>query len=72
MKDNLGTRTIDKLIWLALTDTVFCDGLLNGHRRELLDALDLTETERETLLAVQADTLEGFAGVLCQDYSKQA
>ena len=70
MKDEFGTRTIDKLVWMALTDAVFRDGLLNGRRREVLDTLDLTETERETVLAVRANTLEGFAGVLCQNYTK--
>jgi hypothetical protein len=72
MQDKPGTRTLDKLIWMALTDAVFCDGLLNGRRREILDALELTEMERETVLAVQANTLESFAGALyqnCTQYS---
>lgn len=60
------SRAIDKLIWTALTDAAFCEGMLNGRRRELLAALDLTEGEREAVLAVQADTLEEFAGALCQ------
>jgi hypothetical protein len=57
---------IDKLIWKALTDTAFCEGIFNGRRREMVDALDLTRAEREAVLAVQADTLEEFAGALCR------
>jgi len=60
------TRGIDELIWMALTDSVFCDRLLNGHRREALATLSLTEAERQAVLAVKADTLEAFAGAFCQ------
>ena len=60
------TRRMDELVWAALTDSTFRAGLLNGHRREILDSLSLTEAERQALLAVQADTLEAFAGALCQ------
>ncbi|MBN1979727.1 MAG: hypothetical protein JW918_20215, partial [Anaerolineae bacterium] len=60
------THRIDELIWRALTDPTFREGMLNGHRREIVDSLGLTETERQILLAVKADTLESFAGALCQ------
>ena len=60
------SHKIDELVWLALTDSGFCKGLLNGHRRELVSQLGLTETEQRTVMAVQADTLEAFAGALCQ------
>jgi len=60
------TRRIDELIWTALTDPVFRGRLLNGHRYEVLAAFNLTEAERQALLAVKADTLEAFAGALCQ------
>lgn len=60
------TRKIDELVWLALTDPVFRGKLLNGHRREVVAALGLTEAERQAVLAVKADTLEAFAGALCQ------
>lgn len=59
-------RRIDELVWMALTDSVFCERLLNGRRREVLDALGLTDEERQTVLMVKADTLESFAGALCQ------
>jgi hypothetical protein len=60
------THRIDELIWTALTDPTFCERMLNGHRREIVDSFGLTETERQILLAVKADTLESFAGALCQ------
>jgi hypothetical protein len=60
------THRIDELIWTALTDPTFCERMLNGHRREIVDSFGLTETERQILLAVKADTLQSFAGALCQ------
>jgi hypothetical protein len=60
------THRIDELIWTALTDPTFCERMLNGHRREIVDSFGLTEAERQILLAVKADTLESFAGALCQ------
>lgn len=60
------TRRIDELVWAALTDSAFRERLLNGQRREILDSLSLTEAERQALLGVKADTLEAFAGALCQ------
>nr|HID12943.1 hypothetical protein [Anaerolineae bacterium] len=60
------TRRIDELIWMALTDSAFRDRLLNGHRREVVATLNLTEAEQQAVLAVRADTLEAFAGALCQ------
>ncbi len=60
------TRSIDELVWMALTDSTFREQLLNGHRREVLAVFSLTEAERQAALAVKADTLEAFAGALCQ------
>ena len=59
------TRKIDELMWRALTDTAFREGLLNGHRRELVTAMNMSEAERQAVLAVRADTLEAFAAALC-------
>jgi len=63
---NMPTRKIDTLVWMALTDTSFREGLLNGKRRELVASLNLTEAERQAVMAVRAETLEAFAGALCQ------
>jgi hypothetical protein len=62
-------RNIDALIWRAFTDASFRKGLLNGSRVELVNAMDLTAEEREAVLAVEADSLEAFAGALCQTCS---
>jgi hypothetical protein len=60
------TRTIDELMWTALTNTTFRERLLNGQRREVLAAVNLTEAEQQAVLAVNAETLETFAKALCQ------
>ena len=60
------SRNIDTLVWLALTDSSFRQGLINGKRRELVASLDLTEVERQVVMAVEAETLEAFASALCQ------
>jgi hypothetical protein len=60
------TRTIDELMWTALTNTTFRERLLNGQRREVLAAVNLTEAERRAVLGVTAETLEAFAKALCQ------
>jgi hypothetical protein len=63
-------RNIDALIWRAFTDAGFRKGLLNGGRPELVDAMDLTAEEKEAVLSVEADSLEAFAGALCQSCSE--
>jgi hypothetical protein len=60
------THRIDELVWVAFTDPTFRERMLNGHRREIVDSFCLPEAERQAVLAVQADTLEAFAGALCQ------
>lgn len=62
------TRKIDELVWRALTDSAFRERLLNGqhqHRKALV-ASRLTEAEQRAVLTVKANTLETFAGALCQ------
>ena len=60
------THRIDELIWKAFTDPAFCERMLNGHRWEVLESLSLPEVERQAVLAVNAETLEAFAGALCR------
>lgn len=60
------TNRIDRLVWEAFTNPDFRARLLNGKRREVLHAFNLTETECQTVLAVEADSLESFAEALCQ------
>ena len=61
----MSIHRIDELVWAALTDPAFCERMLNGHRREIVDSLCLPDAERRAVLAVKADTLEAFAGALC-------
>jgi hypothetical protein len=65
-EEEMMPRRIEELIWRAFTDVSFREGLLNGHRRELVESFDLTQAEQEAVLAVKADSLEAFAGALCQ------
>lgn len=58
------TRKIDTLMWIALTDPNFREGLLDGRRRELMAQFNLSEPEKQAILSVKADTLEAFAGAL--------
>jgi len=60
------TRKIDELVWRALTNSAFRERLLKDQRQQVLVASRLTEMERQTVLAVKANTLEAFAGALCQ------
>lgn len=62
----MSARRVDELIWMALTDSGFREGLLNGPRGEIVKEFGLTEEERRVALMAQADTLESFASVLCQ------
>ena len=62
----LPTRKIDEMVWRALTDVSFRKQLLQDSRIEILDGFGLTNEEQEAVMAVTADTLEGFAGALCQ------
>lgn len=60
------TRKIDELVWMALTDSTFRKRLLSGQRHEVVATLNLTEVEQQAVLAVKANTLDRFAGALCQ------
>jgi hypothetical protein len=58
------TSTLQILIGNALTDRTFRAGLLNGSRRRILSSFALTTEEIETIMGIQADSLEQFAGQL--------
>ena len=64
----MDTRNIDKLMWKALFDGEFRERLLNGQRHQILATFDLrlTDAEMQNVLAIQANTLDVFAGELCQ------
>jgi hypothetical protein len=54
------------LIGTALTDTKFCEGLLNGSRRRLLVDFDFTDEEQRALLGIDATSIQEFAAQLCE------
>ena len=60
------SRKIDELMWRALTDCEFRNGMLNGRRQEMTEVLNLTEIEQEIVMSVHADSLAAFALGLCQ------
>jgi len=64
----VSTSTLQILIGTALTDTTFRHGLLNGSRRRLLQSFPFTNDEIETIMGIQADSLEQFAGELHQRF----
>lgn len=55
-----------KLVGAALTDSEFRDKLLRRECHALLDEYDLTEEEREAILAIEAESVQGFAAQLCE------
>jgi hypothetical protein len=62
----MADSTFDEIVWRALTDTAFREGLLKGDRRKFVALYDLTELERDAVLAVNETTLDAFAGSICQ------
>lgn len=52
------------LIGAANLDQSFRERLLNGDRLQVIDTLDLSEAEREAVLAIKAETLTDFAQAL--------
>jgi hypothetical protein len=64
----MSTSTLQILIGTALTDTTFRHGLLNGSRRRLLQTFPFSSDEIETIMGIQADSLEQFAGELHQRF----
>jgi hypothetical protein len=60
------SESIDRLVWMALTDSAFRERLLSGHRNELVDGLELKRAEKSAVMAVKADSLERFAAALCR------
>lgn len=64
----MSTSSFQILIGTALTDTSFRHGLLNGSRRRLLQSFAFTSDEIETMMGIQADSLEQFARELHQRF----
>jgi hypothetical protein len=52
---------LQRIIATAVFDEAFCDLLLNGDRRQAIEAFDLSLDEQDAVLAIEADDLETFA-----------
>ena len=61
----MASREIDEMVWRALTDKQFREGMLNGRGRELVTVVGLSDMEQESVMSVRAETLEAFAAALC-------
>jgi hypothetical protein len=52
---------LQRIVAEAIYDESFRNRLFNGDRREVIAQFDLTQDEQDVILAIEADTLEGFA-----------
>ncbi len=64
----MAAPTLQLLIGTAVTDVGFRKALLNGSRRRILEGYALSGEEIETIMSIQADTLEQFAQELHQRF----
>lgn len=55
------TEAMQRLIGMALIDRDFCEEFLNGGRAELVRQFDLSEAEREMILATRASSIQELA-----------
>jgi hypothetical protein len=55
---------LQHLVGRAIVDKEFCGQLFNGLRTEAVADFELTDAERNAVLAIQAATLEEFAAEL--------
>lgn len=57
---------LHSMVATALVDLEFCAKLLNGQRPKIITEFDLTDTEKEVVLGIRADTIEEFAAGLVE------
>ncbi len=51
---------LNAIVTKALLDNQFRADILNGHRNERISEFDLTEDEKQVILAIEADNLDQF------------
>ncbi len=56
----MSSRTLQTLVGTALIDHEFCEELLDGRHPAILAKFDLTDEEREVILAIKADSIQEF------------
>ncbi len=59
-------ESLQAVIGTAVVDSLFRKALLNGSRRRVIQAFNLTNEETIAVMAIRADSLEQFAGQLDQ------
>jgi hypothetical protein len=57
----MSQHTLQRLVGTAIVDRRFCHDFLNGGRRRLLAEFEVSPEEEAAILAIRADSLEGFA-----------
>jgi len=57
----MSQQALQRLVGTAVVDRRFRQGFFNGKRQHLLAQFELAADERETVLSIREDTLEGFA-----------
>ncbi len=60
----MSTRGLHTLVGRAVVSEVFCKGVLNGKRAELIREADLEPDEAAEVLAIQAASLPEFAAAV--------
>lgn len=60
------------LVGTALTDPGFRETLLKGARFAVVQQFELNDAERAIVMAIQADSIQGFAAQLNEWLCKQA
>ncbi|HEC34703.1 MAG TPA: hypothetical protein ENI37_08345 [Chloroflexi bacterium] len=60
----MSQHALQRLVGTAVVDRRFRQGFLNGGRQRLLAQFELAAEEREALLSIRANTLEGLAAEL--------
>jgi len=54
------------MMWAALTDVDLREHLLNRQRRQVMEAFNLSNPERQVITSINADTLDALAEALCR------
>jgi len=59
-------ESLQAVVGTAVIDSGFRKALLNGSRRRVISAFNLTHEEVDAVMGIRADSLEQFAGQLDQ------
>ena len=57
----MSKMALQTLIGTALVDQKFCEDVLDGRRPTIVAEFDLTDEEREVVLAIKTESIQEFA-----------